>query len=333
MSLDQNSAAGREAGPPFADPDADLVLQSSDGVIFHVHRLLLAKCSPVFADILSLPTPSTSSSAVMAIADSERALRLLLDFCYHRLPSVLRPGQAADSLPGAIEDLKLALYLADKYHIDEMNSLALQALSTLVQVTPLRVYALAWAHRVRSLVLLAARASLFQPFTEDVSVISEFDDVPGTAVLRLLQYQQQCKTKAITTTMSLDWLTRNAFPGSCTTTHHPGSFKQYCSSQEDCPAEKLRTMYAAGDEGYWLILPWLREYFVSAQNELQKCPRGCSVETMDAMRPALKAASVDSNCVDGSCAEDALNTVPAMAKLLSAQVEKAIDEVSLNMPF
>ena len=42
----------REAGPPFDDEDADLILRSSDGVDFRVHRLFLIKAFHTFDDML-----------------------------------------------------------------------------------------------------------------------------------------------------------------------------------------------------------------------------------------------------------------------------------------
>ena len=45
----------------FADADADIILRSSDNVDFLVHRLILSKASPVFSDILTIPS-STSHS-------------------------------------------------------------------------------------------------------------------------------------------------------------------------------------------------------------------------------------------------------------------------------
>lgn len=42
----------REAGPPFDDEDADLILRSSDGVDFRVHKLFLIKAFHTFDDML-----------------------------------------------------------------------------------------------------------------------------------------------------------------------------------------------------------------------------------------------------------------------------------------
>ena len=193
MNVDQSSTAPREAGSPYADPDADLVLQSSDGVNFRAHRLILVKCSPVFADILSMPSGNTSSPATMAIAETERATRFLLDFCYWRLPSALYPEKAAESLESTMDGLKVALYLSDKYQIEEMRKLALHALTALARSAPVPVYALAWTHRARTVALRAERASLAQPALEEIPNLPEFDDIPGTAVHRLLQYQKECR--------------------------------------------------------------------------------------------------------------------------------------------
>ncbi|VDC03425.1 unnamed protein product [Peniophora sp. CBMAI 1063] len=337
MDMDQTQPPTREAGPPFAEPDADLILRTSDGVNFRMHRLLLAKCSPVFADILSLPAPPSTEPALMEVAETERAIRFLLDYCYWRLPNVLRPKEAAEFAPDALEDLQIALHLSDKYHVDEMHALAIRALSTLSQTKPVQVYAIAWTQRNRPLLLQAARASLSQPFTEDIPNIPEFENVPGTAVLRLFQYQQQCKIAAVKAATHSDWLDDEIFPGAYIEPDYEdwdGTYEHICSSPLACPNEKARMQLWANDGRWqWALLPWLYTYFTSARGALRKCARGSSVEAYDVMYPALKAASVELECISNSCAEQALRVVPRMAKLLSAQVEKVIDEVHLETPF
>ncbi len=47
---------------PFDIPDANLIVRSSDGVDFRVHKPVLAVSSPFFKDLLSLPQPSDGES-------------------------------------------------------------------------------------------------------------------------------------------------------------------------------------------------------------------------------------------------------------------------------
>lgn len=43
------------ASPPFDDPEADIILRSSDNVDFHVYKFLLSLVSPVFKSMFALP--------------------------------------------------------------------------------------------------------------------------------------------------------------------------------------------------------------------------------------------------------------------------------------
>ena len=51
------------AEAPFDDAKADLILRSSDEVPVHfrVFKIILSLASPVFADMFSMPSPSTPS--------------------------------------------------------------------------------------------------------------------------------------------------------------------------------------------------------------------------------------------------------------------------------
>lgn len=60
---------------PFDDLSADVVLRSSDGIDFRVHRIVLSLASPFFKEMFTLPQP-TSEPEVPIIPMSESALLL-----------------------------------------------------------------------------------------------------------------------------------------------------------------------------------------------------------------------------------------------------------------
>ncbi|EIW75069.1 hypothetical protein CONPUDRAFT_66183, partial [Coniophora puteana RWD-64-598 SS2] len=47
----------RQAKAPFDDPEAEIILRSSDNVEFRVFKSFLAFSSSIFRDMLSLPQP------------------------------------------------------------------------------------------------------------------------------------------------------------------------------------------------------------------------------------------------------------------------------------
>lgn len=49
----------------FFFQDYDLEITSSDGILFHVHKQRMSQCSPVFADMFSMPTPSASATTTL----------------------------------------------------------------------------------------------------------------------------------------------------------------------------------------------------------------------------------------------------------------------------
>ena len=64
MSGQDNSTIGGitvvVAESPFDDSNADLILRSSDNVLFYLHSLLLSLVSPLFSAMFTIPTNSHS---------------------------------------------------------------------------------------------------------------------------------------------------------------------------------------------------------------------------------------------------------------------------------
>ena len=86
---------GRKIGTyPFDDMSTDLILRSCDGVDFHVYKNIMALASPVFQDMLSLPTALSSShtetpehpTPVVDMTEKSVVLDHLLRLCYPILP-------------------------------------------------------------------------------------------------------------------------------------------------------------------------------------------------------------------------------------------------------
>ncbi|KAI0263388.1 hypothetical protein BC834DRAFT_311102 [Gloeopeniophorella convolvens] len=79
-------------GPPFDRSDASVVLRSSDGCSFRVHKSTLAMASPFFADMFSLPPPPQNSPQdgddflgglpVVCVEETKTILNILLTMVY-----------------------------------------------------------------------------------------------------------------------------------------------------------------------------------------------------------------------------------------------------------
>ncbi len=91
---DQKSQSKSTALPlePFNIPDANLIVRSSDGVDFRVHKLVLAVSSPFFKDLLSLPQPSDGESVdglpVVQFPEDSELLNSLFSMVYPLRPVI-----------------------------------------------------------------------------------------------------------------------------------------------------------------------------------------------------------------------------------------------------
>ncbi|KAH8110812.1 hypothetical protein DFH11DRAFT_1618868 [Phellopilus nigrolimitatus] len=85
----------RQASSPFDNPDADLILRTSDEMDFRVMKVVLALSSPFFKDMFTLPQPGSSdrrgtslspmgseSIPIVSITESSVVLDPLLRICY-----------------------------------------------------------------------------------------------------------------------------------------------------------------------------------------------------------------------------------------------------------
>lgn len=171
----------------FNAVDAELILRSYDGVDLAAHKFVLQLSSPVFRDMLSLPQPSTCDEdtttchrAIIPMSEDAHSLRLMLCFCY---PRTICPEP--DLL--AIQDIKRAAALAQKYDIGLMRDAAEKALVRLANGRPDIAYAIAWRYEYPTALRIAARRSL-EPFMASPDA-QEWDEVPASSVFKLLRYQ------------------------------------------------------------------------------------------------------------------------------------------------
>ena len=89
---DADSKTAASIAPyPFDSPHAEVILHSSDGVNFRVWKVVLARVSPVFKSMFTLPTPQTEASQrhgsgdtdcqIVSMTEDAQAIRVLLRLC------------------------------------------------------------------------------------------------------------------------------------------------------------------------------------------------------------------------------------------------------------
>jgi hypothetical protein len=91
----QDSEVVVEYHPSFNDADADVVLQSQDGVHFRIHSFTLRVGSGMFRDLLSLPQPNPSTPKLSTAAPQHDLQRVMCDPSPSS-PSVISANETAD---------------------------------------------------------------------------------------------------------------------------------------------------------------------------------------------------------------------------------------------
>ncbi|TFY54143.1 hypothetical protein EVG20_g9833 [Dentipellis fragilis] len=141
-SIDMPSVPARtsttsQSSPPRTNPlfdfaDGDIILRSSDGVQFRLHKLILKIASPVFDDTFSIPQPPTakidrgSDIPIVDMAENEKVLSMLLSFCYPGPPPSL------NNLGDTIQ----ALAVTRKFQIDTVDDFFRQNLLSIAEEPP-----------------------------------------------------------------------------------------------------------------------------------------------------------------------------------------------------
>ncbi|KDQ32551.1 hypothetical protein PLEOSDRAFT_1023398, partial [Pleurotus ostreatus PC15] len=141
------------ASSPFDDPDADIILQSSNNVNFHVYSVILKLASPIFRDMFSIPQPATQATKpTIKMEEDSTTLDMMLRLCY--------PGP--DPLVTEYKQVTSILRVAEKYDLDgvveKMGRDYPQVLR--VENSPVEAFAMACRYRWKEVAISAAKASL-----------------------------------------------------------------------------------------------------------------------------------------------------------------------------
>ncbi|KAJ7459340.1 hypothetical protein FB451DRAFT_572123 [Mycena latifolia] len=306
------SAARSIPGPPafvpqapFDNLTADVTLTSSDGVDFHVHRIVLSLVSPVFKAMFKLPQPRDSPDIpTIPMAESALVLDRMLRFCY--------PG--AEATVNSINELREILEVAVlKYDIQYIVPVAKKYLEGYIDSHPLAAFAIACRHEWKDLAKAAARSCLRFPiraFASDPA--PELGYITAKEYHKLLQYHAACSAEATTTTTSLRWISA------------PPQDVWFTCSQ--CPTKAYQ--WYLSDEELWPIRDWFLVYMKAARKVLKIQPLG-KVDDPSLMHGAVKAMTV---CP--SCREEGFEQLQKFAtEEFGPQVVSAIDKVALNLSF
>ena len=196
----------------MSNPDSvvDIILRSSDGVQFPVHKSLLSQASPFFNDMFSIPQPNSSLDSdaptdLIDLSEPSETIKLILSLCWHA--DSPHTSLLIDSL-SHIADL---LQAADKYDMGTIRKHALYSLTQLkfLENEPLRVYAIASRYGFHDTAMLAAQHTLRYPLLHS-EYFSELEMVDGGTIYRVLRYHKQCTAAALKVATDHTWI-RDAY--------------------------------------------------------------------------------------------------------------------------
>ena len=296
---------------PLSDTEPDIILRSSDGVNFNVHKSIMVHQSSVFRDILSIPQEANTSndtdddqttSQSMDVSEDSMTLELLLQFCYlcadpvGDLDLYLEVSKAAEKY-----DMKTVLHLVKRYMASEMRAL--------VAATddPFRLYAISCAYRMVEEGQLAAKATLRRPMIGQYPP-KVLDLLPARAYHELLEYRKLCI--AVLSPLLTSWKSM----------YQNHSYIEQCSG---CQGAALRC------SEYGLQSSWLTSYFEQIKKDFSEVTTGDMIRSLAHLRRALVFVDSCSKC-------RARSRVPTdLARFnedLASAVDAAIAKVSQCSP-
>lgn len=178
-----SSCAETPASPSFTSPNADIILRTSDGVDFHLHKLVLGLASDFFGGMFGLPQPAIDavdapSKPIIPVEETSTVMDCLLRMFY--------PGVTAPKLED-VSSVGPVLLAALKYEMKEPVTRLRVKLSTFED--PLRVFAFACRcseleHEARQVAVEWCEQStaLITDYVE------ELDNIPAGSYFRLLHF-------------------------------------------------------------------------------------------------------------------------------------------------
>ncbi|KAJ7627124.1 hypothetical protein FB45DRAFT_58168 [Roridomyces roridus] len=288
---------------PFDNPDADVVLRSSDGIDFRTHRVVLSLASGFFKQMFSLPQPNGDPLVpVIPMSESATLLDKALRFWYPGAEPIA--NTTLDELRDIIE------VVIAKYDIQFAVPMAKLRLSGHLTQDPVGVFFVACRHEWKDMTTEAARQSLALP-------LRAFDTPPPTYLnhatagmyYQLLAYHAACARAA---TMALKCHDDPDRPG------------RDCDSENDeCPMD-FGTEFSLYPE---TISVWLTSCLKAMAETLAATP-SAQLDTVALLTMAREEAS---RC--GDCVREGVDKFPRFVVKLQNKINTAISAVELKLYF
>ncbi|KAF8892199.1 hypothetical protein BD779DRAFT_1621574 [Infundibulicybe gibba] len=304
----------RVSDPPFDDSTGDVILRSSDGVVFYFHKTLLSLASPVFRDMFALqqncPGPINYSAGddgngAIPMSEDSTTLTHLLMWCHPQTTLSLTKWPEVTNL----------LEAAEKY---DMRGL-MKGIEVSIRngpwigSVPLRVYAIAIRYHFEELAKAAAKQTLNLTIEERPNV-PELRHISASALQNLYDYYCNSVKAAVDVPTNLAWI-------------KPGTVAQlFIAHGQGCPPVTNPTLPSGSSAGSPATASWWSDYLRLSIPALSKRPVGALFHHPTFAGEAIKKAN---ECA--SCRKTWYTHLTKFNKEFAIEVDRRVAEVSLVM--
>ncbi|KAJ6564894.1 hypothetical protein DFH09DRAFT_1363900 [Mycena vulgaris] len=285
-------------GPPFNDPDADVILRSSDGIDFRVHRVILSQASPFFKNMFPLPQPNSEPELpTISMAESSSVLEEVLRFWY--------PG----AVPVAVRTLdkfrEMAEILFLKYDMQFLVPRAKRDLRDYMAEDPVAVFAIACRLSWKDIALDSAKSTLRIPLrTFEAHRPAYLAYISADTFYTLLHYHSTCAKVATSAASSTELIPVSGCP----------------SPSSHCPSIDVQN---------WSVKTWFGAY-VNGLKELLATAPCTRLDSPELFKPA-EDQMAQYSCLH--CSRNAHRLMMGFGATLKAKIEQEIESVELNLDF
>jgi len=314
--LCSDTSGPETASPPFDDPDADLIIRTSDGVDFHVYKVIMKQASPVFRALFTIPRNDPANGSVVDVTENSRV--------WDRILRILYPI-THKSVPAPNYFLPL-LEAARKFDMASVTDYVRQVMiaPTILETEALRVFAYSCVHALPDTALAAAKAS-FQSWPGDQPPPSRTSEMHGMTITqynRLLRYRSDCVNVATAVARSHDLAHELRQVMNTFERGHTVNDTAWCPQTQVYYRQPSAPIAA---RNVTQVRSYLDDYMHRSVDALRINPSGAAVTTTSVLCPMLVAA--------GSCAKCQtieMETFVQMANCYAKEIDAAVAKVKVE---
>jgi len=303
-----------DAGAPFDNPAADVILRSADNVDFRIFKLLVSLASPFFKDMFALPQTLEGTNSnemkdglpVVQMAEEKKTLEVLLLMCY--------PMAAVDA--PTLDDTHALLEAARKYNMEGAEKRVRRWLvgPRFLETEPIRVFVIACLFELPEEAKVAARATMTLSIIKG-SYMPELEFLTAGKLFHLLQYHEKCIGAVKEVVTNLSWVYSTSYPWSQCTTCKLRVISCYDADSSDEEDSDTR-MYGGG------VL----------ESSMKKVAGALSDQTWnETKKRSMMQAILAEVAKCKNCRLTMLADVQTFNAILAAKIEEAISTIELNL--